>query len=341
MPVITNFLEDLRLHFLGKLRELGASDLPKDRNDTTGACVGYFNVLRKRIPRRPRKVHAAPALVDALSSAQRDRLSEIIAACEAGEDLTPRLSKRALSPLYNDRLLNDWGIHHLHVGPEETPHGKDLLFAMVRDDAMYLIGWRAHGAKHFADQDLVQIVHDNWPEIICSEIAPGVVPGSSTLGVLAPEDRSALRGICNDRRTGTYFTTLTQVKDGTTYAPIGGGAGADGTSFHVVDQRNREMERAAQTEMWVRENTHFVQRHLLGSPNLLIHLLGFQDLRLEYLPQRFPYASSVREFHTGIIVDIPDSMHLPRMYDADEYECSAGKTNLATRIGTGDSDEHG
>jgi hypothetical protein len=310
MPVTTNFLEDVRLHYLEKLERLGATLIPKGRDDASGACIGYHNVLRKLIPARARRVHVAPGLADRLPADRHARLDEIIAECEAGVDLTPRLSRKALVPLYNDRLLNDWGIHHLHVGPAAAAHGGDLLFAMVRDDALYLLAWRAHGAEYFGDQVLVQIVHDNWPEIIASEIPPGVVPGSSSMGVLGPEDRSRMRGVRDDGRKGIFFTLLTQMKDGTIYLPIGGGAAADGTSSHVVHRRNRELERAAQTEIWVRKNAHFVRQRLLGSSSLIVRLLGLQDLRLEYLPPRIRDASSVREFHSGIVIHIPDSVRM-------------------------------
>jgi hypothetical protein len=90
MPVTANFLEDLRHHFLEKLRELGASALPKGRDDTTGACIGYFNVLWKLISRRPREIYVAPELNGTLDCPRRSVLDSARSSRHARQEKTSR-----------------------------------------------------------------------------------------------------------------------------------------------------------------------------------------------------------------------------------------------------------
>ena len=86
-------------------------------------------------------------------------VNDIVRAIEAGEDLTPRLSrgvKTAYEPkpmrdkrLHRrrdlDLLIADWGVHHLHLGTTVcadgfVERGDDLLFAAFGDDTAYLLG---------------------------------------------------------------------------------------------------------------------------------------------------------------------------------------------------------
>ena len=66
-------------------------------------------------------------------------------------------------------MLNDWFIHHFHLGNkldkngliEETEH---ILMAMVFDDAFYAIKVYTH--KEWANQEIIKIAYNNWPSMI-------------------------------------------------------------------------------------------------------------------------------------------------------------------------------
>jgi hypothetical protein len=64
-------------------------------------------------------------------------------------------------------LLYDWGIHHIHFAPGGT---KDLLFACISPDTAYFITIMDHekegGSIIWANSDLIEIIHNNWPEIL-------------------------------------------------------------------------------------------------------------------------------------------------------------------------------
>ena len=78
-------------------------------------------------------------------------------------------SKNGGNP-YNDDLLNDWGIHHLHLGTEYNKRGKikrskNLLFCIINSKSVYFINIQEHKAN-WANKELLEIVYDNWSELL-------------------------------------------------------------------------------------------------------------------------------------------------------------------------------
>jgi hypothetical protein len=65
--------------------------------------------------------------------------------------------------------LNDWGIHHLHVSTAVEADGfverdgppRPLLFAIFKQQRAYLIDVMGH--EDFADDRLIRIIFDTWP----------------------------------------------------------------------------------------------------------------------------------------------------------------------------------
>jgi hypothetical protein len=67
-----------------------------------------------------------------------------------------------------DRMLADWGIHHLHLSNElETDGfvtgGNELLFALFGRDDAYLVGIYTH--EDWSHEELVPIIVRNWPGV--------------------------------------------------------------------------------------------------------------------------------------------------------------------------------
>jgi hypothetical protein len=69
-----------------------------------------------------------------------------------------------------DQLLAEWGIHHLHLSDHIAGDGfvkrtDDVLFAIFKDDAAYLIGIYGHpGTDNWARQDIFATLVRNWPD---------------------------------------------------------------------------------------------------------------------------------------------------------------------------------
>ena len=121
-------------------------------------------------------------------------------------------------------MLNDWGIHHLHLGSNVEGDGftertDDVLFLMVREDDAYLLDVRPHGA--WADDDFIEIVHTNWPSAIEEFRLSGI-----RATALTTEQWKNLRAKSRNAAVGT--------KDGTVYAAIGGGLVSSGSNIRAI-----------------------------------------------------------------------------------------------------------
>ncbi len=66
-----------------------------------------------------------------------------------------------------DLMLNDWGVHHLHISMQVEADGyvkrdDPLLFAIFRPKAAYLIDVMGHG--DWTRDHLVEVLADEWPD---------------------------------------------------------------------------------------------------------------------------------------------------------------------------------
>jgi len=121
-----------------------------------------------------------------------------------------------------------------------------LLFVFVVEPTAYLIDLLHHGS--FEDEQLIEILHGNWPSMMATWLAPGAVPDT-----LSPKLTSAQR-----KKMRTKFTIATETKDGTIYVPPGGGIMTSGHSQDAVVQANRILNLVHPAEVWVREQADWL-----------------------------------------------------------------------------------
>jgi hypothetical protein len=223
-----------------QLDDLGYETSESDTYDEV--CHRYVNVGRRRVSVQPRPVHRSRELRVPPDRAQA--VARIERYARRGEDLTPHLSRRLLSAEFTDALLDDWGIHHFHLGlvldASHFVSGADpLLFARVTDSDFFIIDVRDHAA--FADQDLLEILHSNWPDTLA-----GYRMNVQRLEAdVDPEERKALR------RDG--IAAPVRLRDGTVYFPPGGGCTTSGISMQVVVTCDAYRQRLRQFENVLRE----------------------------------------------------------------------------------------
>jgi len=190
----------------------------------------YFNAEKRRPDQRQRQVEVSDSFVcPAELQAGWERLKGII---ESGGNITPNLSKLVDRLTNKDSLLNDWGVHHFHLG--ENLDGNfiertgPLLFALVTNDRFYAINVFNHGA--WADEEIVEIIHRNWPEVV----KPYKINDASLATQISEEQRLTLRA-----KNGNSFVS---VSDGTVYAPPGGGIVCSGYNVQAVLQTHRQRD---------------------------------------------------------------------------------------------------
>lgn len=219
LSLTINFQQDWVEILCQKLAERGYSK-DSSQHDSDALCIQYFNVLKRQIDAKPRKILVSKEF--SCPKQYRTGIKLIRRNVESGQDLTPHLSENIKSLDYHDALLNDWGIYHFHLGDslEKTGFIKrtgPLLFARVTDEYFYMLDVLGHGS--WSQQRLVEIVHDNWQE----SISLFKIPEGYRLSSVPPSDQD----IAQFRKYG--MSTPIQVSDGTIYSLLGGGYSLGGS----------------------------------------------------------------------------------------------------------------
>jgi hypothetical protein len=238
------FLADLRDALLERLRQGG---FRVGRNPSAqDVCIAHFNIQKRWITPRARAVEIARELRNrVLSSSLHAAIGRIRRLALAGNDLNPFQSDKIQFATAKDKLLYDWGIHHLHLGPLIrgqffAGRTRELLYVLVEKERVGLIDVLHHGS--FSDHRLIEIVHRNWPEAIRRYVAPR----TTTPTTFSNETRALLR------KKG--LQTLVAAADGTVYAAPGGGYTSNGTSADALMRADMLMaETRHRQESCVRE----------------------------------------------------------------------------------------
>ena len=153
-----------------------------------------------------------------------------------GDNVNGFLSKNILHATgrqSRDGLLWDYGMHHFHLSKETDDsrfalRSDYLLFAIVAENTAYFVDVMPHRdpqGLQWVRQDLLKIVHSNWPELIERNVLHGV---SGTC--VTDEEKKVLRG-----KNANLATNL----GGVAIAPLGGGVASDGSSILCRDAAMR------------------------------------------------------------------------------------------------------
>lgn len=205
----------------------------------------YFNVCKRLIYPIPRKV---------LVAAEYTCPPEVMAGIklikkkiEKGENLIPHLSDKILEPEYNDPLLNDWGIYHLHLGTVDSKQKPGfiertgpLLFARFDGENAYFINVMGHG--FWSDQKMIEVIDSNWPDIISGYRLPDGV--DSTFNPTNLQVGALRKGNTN---------TFVKVKTGHAYVSPGGGYLCSGGSIEVRMICNRLTKIVREIEKYIKK----------------------------------------------------------------------------------------
>jgi hypothetical protein len=216
-----------------------------------------YRVWRGRfVSPRARRVHWSPELLgDPKATVHQEALAAINARIDRGDDLSPHLSA-GVTRVSKDRLLADWGLHHLHLSTELGAEGfvertGDVLFAAFSEKDAYLLGIYEHPRHaNWAAESIFAILVRNWPD-------SGLVHELRWLTGLSQKfsdgDRLALRN--------AGVASFMEV-DGKVYAPGGLGITTAGTPTAAT--------RAADAVMWElgrwRDDPHGLLRQVEGAP---------------------------------------------------------------------------
>ena len=173
---------------------LGVAEFEKLRTlDVSDLVIVYMNWRNRRVLQRPRRIHLSRQLKDNPSFQIHEAVvRKLMGMAQSGGDFGPYLSKAVRKYPYvlgttsatkdKDHLLNDWGIHHLHLGAktdadesEYVKRTKELLFVIFAELDAYFIDIGEH---RFADRSLAETVVSNWPAAELIVELKGILPPS-------------------------------------------------------------------------------------------------------------------------------------------------------------------
>ena len=262
-----DFRNDWKEHVKNELLSLGFSyDSNKDVTDNS---INLFN-LRRRLPKEtPRKVVFSKEFI--CPSENKKGFDLLVRKIEKGQCLIPSLSKTISKADYNDATLDDWGIHHFHLGEHEVSgvieRTKNIVFVLVLDDCALFLQVLAHGKGHsnvWVNTTLIDIIHNNWPNAISHMKTQ--VSGSE----LTFSERSTLR-----KRNVNVDITVT---DGTVYFSPGGGLMSNGSSMNDLTKLQRVYRDLDYLEDVVTQETDQIKSKIASSADQLSLRVDFSDL---------------------------------------------------------------
>lgn len=235
--------------------------------DAWELALRMVHLKHRRIDVSPRQVRKSVAFQNSIQlPIHQHAVNEIIRRSNVGEDLNPFLSTEAVrtGKSSNDALLNDWGIHHFHLGEvgtgivDRAPRTNDLLFVVVQPSILYLLDILDHSS--FENIHLFKILETDFPELIDThqlDIIELENPINDT-------DRRLLRE--------AGINTITSTANGFYFGP-GGGVTTSGRSMLVVDESrqfvNRLIDDLQAGEVVIRKNLR-----LLPTENIALEFRG-------------------------------------------------------------------
>lgn len=221
----------------------------------------FYNLMKRVVLPKPRGIVKSREFI---CPPELDHALEFLESkISTGESLNGHLSRQIVNLEYRDALLNDWGIQHLHLGTAPDPQGRPLvegtsrlLFVRFAGDTAYLVQILDHHA--FAEQRLLQIIHDNWPQVLEPYRLPENV---SLIHPLSETERKQARKV--------GITAAVEMSDGTVYHPPGGGLMSDGTALVVIRQADRTLDLLEEVTAFVKQRTSKWQELLKTDANKL------------------------------------------------------------------------
>jgi hypothetical protein len=202
---------------------------------TTPNLVVRFLMWRERLVHpHPRSVlKSAQLLNNPVYIARRDDIHHIFAKVAIGQDIGPHLSRNVKfgydRPLKGkkggrdiDGLLNEWGVHHLHLSQTLEPdghvkRGSEVLAVIFRQDRAYFLDILRHG--EWSEQRIVAAAVQNWPDQKLFVELRGMLPGKMDSSEETAQLRAAsvntwveIDGRCYIASTGGISTALTPAR---------------------------------------------------------------------------------------------------------------------------------
>lgn len=226
-------------------RLVGVADVGASRANIDYLANVIFNMARRLVSPRPRRVHLSATLASdprrVTFQLKFDRVVELLRAGDGAiDDPAEQLRSRTIETTFHERhggnlvlddigrpkvfqdhMLYDWNIHHFHIVPGR---GNELLFAYLTETDAYLIRIGSHG--DFANIAVLEELEVAWPDLL-----------SKLKGLRLPKNPTADEISVLRRSNIVYMVEV----GGAIVAPHAFRA-TDGTPSDVVTSQDRVMQ---------------------------------------------------------------------------------------------------
>jgi hypothetical protein len=233
MDIRCNLRDDLNTFAEGQMQSKGYK---WQKNHKISSFHQYMNLLNREVTPKPREVRISNEF--SCPNELMTSFNTFINDLRLGYNVNAYLSSNLKRAGYNDGFLNDFGLHHFHLGIGICNTGKSkgfinrtgpVLVAYVTDKTAYLIGIYEHGENAsldlWTDQFTIEIIHNEWPEVLSAFKIHGISPSPEPI---TTEQRKVLRSkSCN---------SFIEMPDGVIYAPMGGGVTSANTNTNLTIQ---------------------------------------------------------------------------------------------------------
>lgn len=138
------------------------------KNASCADLVRLYIYNRQKIPYGKKNIYYSRELLRSpLYQAFKRKIEKISNCFKDDGNVSPYLTEKINHLIFEDRLLNDWGILHLHLNPikERNPATDNfLLFVYIQDNNVFFLNIGHH--KSFADKTLLEIIDNNWQGLL-------------------------------------------------------------------------------------------------------------------------------------------------------------------------------
>lgn len=239
-------------------------------SDDKNSVYEYFNLIKRLVSRMPRSIKRSKEFT--CPKEYDFALAEIVNKIIKGDNLAPFMSDSILRVDFNDGLLNDWNIHHLHLTKQFRTDGfakrSDYeLFLYFTEDMAYFIQIYPHSKKNlYSTQDMIRIGYDNWPHLIEKN------------HINAVELTQEIDDEAYGKLRKANITTFVQIRENEVFGLIGGGYMSNGFSTEALRSADHWFNVMKIREHVIIENVESIlhainQVNDLAYDNLDIHLL--------------------------------------------------------------------
>lgn len=153
-------------------------ELTKVQSESVENLIELYSKLRNRLLigcKRKVVIHR-PVLQDAKYQQYKNTITKLKNIFENGSSIRPYLSNKVNKIYFDDRLLLDWNIHHLHFIPNSSPQKRidDILFITETDDTVHFLSIMTH--DDFCNIDLLKYIYENAPKVLEKYKLVGIQP---------------------------------------------------------------------------------------------------------------------------------------------------------------------